>query len=73
MGATEIQAGALLVRVYRDIRFSHDKRPFKAHLGIRFHHSSGKDAHAPVFYLQRVNSQPKGIEVSADFRNDALG
>ena len=51
MGATEIQAGALLVRVYRDIRFSHDKRPFKAHLGIRFHHSSGKDAHAPVFYL----------------------
>ena len=62
-----------LFRIYRDIRFSHDKRPFKAHLGIRFHHSSGKDAHAPVFYLQRVNSQPKGIEVSADFRNDALG
>jgi uncharacterized protein (TIGR02453 family) len=40
-----------LFRIYRDIRFSDDKRPFKTHVGIRFSHSSGKDAHAPVFYL----------------------
>ena len=40
-----------LFRIYRDTRFSLDKRPFKTHVGIRFSHSSGKDAHAPVFYL----------------------
>jgi uncharacterized protein (TIGR02453 family) len=40
-----------LFRIYRDIRFSADKRPFKTHVGIRFSHESGKDAHAPVFYL----------------------
>ena len=40
-----------LFRIYRDTRFSPDKRPFKTHVGIRFFHESGKDAHAPVFYL----------------------
>jgi len=40
-----------LFRIYRDTRFSHDKRPYKTHVGIRFHHSAGKDVHAPVFYL----------------------
>ena len=40
-----------LFRIYRDTRFSHDKRPYKTHVGIHFHHSAGKDAHAPVFYL----------------------
>jgi hypothetical protein len=40
-----------LFRIYRDTRFSPDKRPFKTHVGMRFSHSSGKDAHAPVFYL----------------------
>ena len=40
-----------LFRIYRDTRFSNDKRPFKTHIGIHFSHSNGKDAHAPVFYL----------------------
>jgi uncharacterized protein (TIGR02453 family) len=40
-----------LFRIYRDTRFSPDKRPFKTHVGIHFSHSSGRDAHAPVFYL----------------------
>ncbi len=40
-----------LFRIYRDTRFSSDKRPYKTHIGIRFSHASGKDAHAPVFYL----------------------
>jgi uncharacterized protein (TIGR02453 family) len=40
-----------LFRIYRDTRFSPDKRPFKMHVGIHFSHASGKDAHAPVFYL----------------------
>jgi uncharacterized protein (TIGR02453 family) len=41
-----------LFRIYRDTRFAADKRPFKTHVGIHFSHSTGKDAHAPVFYLQ---------------------
>ena len=40
-----------LFRIYRDTRFSPDKRPYKTHIGIHFSHVSGKDAHAPVFYL----------------------
>jgi len=40
-----------LFRIYRDTRFSPDKRPYKTHIGVHFSHVSGKDAHAPVFYL----------------------
>jgi len=40
-----------LFRIYRDIRFSHDKSPFKTHIGMQFSHAAGKDAHAPCFYL----------------------
>jgi uncharacterized protein (TIGR02453 family) len=40
-----------LFRIYRDTRFSNDRRPFKTHVGIHFSHFSAKDAHAPVFYL----------------------
>jgi uncharacterized protein (TIGR02453 family) len=40
-----------LFRIYRDIRFSNDKKPFKTHVGVHFSHSKGKNAHAPVFYL----------------------
>ena len=40
-----------LFRIYRDTRFAADKRPYKTHIGIHFSHNSGKNAHAPVFYL----------------------
>lgn len=40
-----------LFRIYRDTRFSLDKRPFKTHVGIYFSHEKGKNAHAPGFYL----------------------
>lgn len=40
-----------LFRIHRDTRFSSDKRPYKTHVGIHFSHATGKDAHAPVFYL----------------------
>jgi len=40
-----------LFRIYRDTRFSPDKRPFKTHVGMHFSHSSGNDSQAPVFYL----------------------
>jgi uncharacterized protein (TIGR02453 family) len=47
-----------LFRIYRDTRFSNDKRPFKTHIGIHFLHESGKDAHAPVFYLHLQPDEP---------------
>ncbi len=43
--------GGSLFRIYRDIRFSKDKRPYKTHAGVHFRHESGKNAHAPGFYL----------------------
>lgn len=43
--------GGSLMRVYRDTRFSRDKRPYKTNIGIHFRHEVGKDVHAPGFYL----------------------
>jgi len=43
--------GGSLFRIYRDTRFSKDKRPYKTHTGIQFRHERGRDAHAPGFYL----------------------
>ena len=40
-----------LFRIYRDTRFSHDKRPYKTHAGVQFRHERAKDVHAPGFYL----------------------
>jgi uncharacterized protein (TIGR02453 family) len=39
-----------LFRIYRDTRFSPDKRPYKTHVAMRFSHP-GKDVHSPGFYL----------------------
>ena len=39
------------MRVYRDTRFGHDKRPYKTNIGIQFRHQMSKDVHAPGFYL----------------------
>ena len=43
--------GGALFRIYRDIRFSKDKRPYKDHAGLHFRHEAGKSAHTPGFYL----------------------
>jgi uncharacterized protein (TIGR02453 family) len=39
-----------LFRIYRDTRFSHDKRPYKWHAAMQFSHP-GKDVHSPGFYF----------------------
>jgi uncharacterized protein (TIGR02453 family) len=39
-----------LFRIYRDTRFSNDKRPYKTHLGMRFS-QTGRGVHSPGFYL----------------------
>jgi uncharacterized protein (TIGR02453 family) len=45
------KVGGSLMRIYRDIRFSKNKTPFKTNLGIHFRHRAGKDVHAPGFYF----------------------
>lgn len=43
-------AGSLM-RVYRDVRFSPDKRPFKENVGIIFPLAPGKKVEVPIFYF----------------------
>jgi len=43
--------GGSMFRIYRDVRFSRDKRPYKEHAACHFRHSLGKDVHAPGFYM----------------------
>ena len=43
--------GGSLFRIYRDVRFSKDKGPYKTNTGIQFRHNLGKDVHAPGYYL----------------------
>ena len=43
--------GGSMFRIYRDARFSRDKAPYKTHAACHFRHESGKDVHAPGFYV----------------------
>jgi len=54
--------GGSMFRIYRDVRFSKDKSPYKTHAAAQFRHSSGKDAHAPGFYL---HLEPGNVFVGA--------
>jgi uncharacterized protein (TIGR02453 family) len=45
-----VQGGSLF-RIYRDVRFSKDKTPYKTGAGLHFRHKRGKDVHAPGYYL----------------------
>ena len=45
------KTGGSMMRIYRDTRFSADKRPYKTNVGIQFRHEVGKDVHAPGFYV----------------------
>lgn len=52
--------GGSLFRIYRDVRFSKDKSPYKTHTGIHFKHAEAKDVHAPGFYL---HLEPRSVFV----------
>jgi uncharacterized protein (TIGR02453 family) len=43
--------GGSLFRIYRDVRFAKDKRPYKENAGCHFRHEKGRSAHAPGFYV----------------------
>jgi uncharacterized protein (TIGR02453 family) len=52
--------GGSMFRIYRDVRFSRDKRPYKEHGACQFRHRLGRDVHAPGFY---VHLAPKEVFV----------
>ncbi len=43
--------GGSMFRIYRDVRFSKDKSPYKLHAACQFRHELGKDAHTAGFYV----------------------
>lgn len=43
--------GGSMFRIYRDVRFSPDKRPYKTHASARFSHVLARDVHAPGYYV----------------------
>ncbi len=44
-------SGGSIFRIYRDVRFSKDKSPYKTNAGIHFRHEVGRKAHGPGLYL----------------------
>ena len=61
--------GGSLMRIHRDIRFGRDKQPYKTNIGIQFRHETGKDVHAPGYY---VHIEPGGCFVGVGlWRPDA--
>jgi len=54
--------GGSLFRVYRDVRFSEDKSPYKTHIGMNFWHASASETvHGPGLYL---HLEPAGCFVA---------
>ncbi len=51
------KVGGSLMRVYKDTRFSRDKTPYKTNIGIQFRHETGKDVHAPGYYVHIESSE----------------
>ncbi len=50
--------GKTIFRIYRDVRFSKDKRPYKEHAACHFRHSGEADVHGPGYYF---HLEPKEI------------
>ena len=48
---TQTNGSGSLMRIYRDIRFSPDKKPYKENLGIMFPLREGKKVEQPIFYF----------------------
>jgi uncharacterized protein (TIGR02453 family) len=44
-------SGGSMMRIYRDVRFSKDKSPYKTSVSAHFWHGHGKEGRTPAFYL----------------------
>jgi uncharacterized protein (TIGR02453 family) len=40
-----------IFRIYRDVRFSHNKEPYKTHFGVYFAKNGGKNSHLAGYYF----------------------
>ena len=49
--ADDRPVGGSLSRIYRDVRFTKDKSPYKTHVVISFPHRLGKDVQLPGYHL----------------------
>jgi len=56
--------GGSMFRIYRDVRFSRDKSPYKTHIGVHF--PLGKGTAAPGYYL---HLEPRECMVAAGMWN----
>ena len=54
--------GGSMFRIYRDVRFSKNKQPYKTAAAARFPHERGKDVHTPGWYL---HLGPDGVVLGA--------
>ncbi|HKE56458.1 MAG TPA: DUF2461 domain-containing protein [Pyrinomonadaceae bacterium] len=55
-------SGGSMMRIYRDIRFSKDKSPYKTFIAAHFRHKQGKEGATPGFYLRL---EPTGSFIGA--------
>lgn len=70
---TRTNGSGSIFRVYRDVRFSKDKRPYKTFLGIFFWEGENKKMNNPGFYF---HLEPKKLMLFAgmhEFSKDRLG
>ena len=51
MVADARRSGGSVFRIYRDVRFSKDKSPYKTNAGVHFRHEVGREVHGPGLYL----------------------
>ncbi len=49
--------GGSMFRIFRDVRFSKDKSPYKTAASAQFRHAQGRDVHCPGFYLHMEPDQ----------------
>lgn len=59
-----------MMRIYRDLRFSKDKSPYKTSVSAHFWHQKGKEGATPTYYL---HLEPRGSLIGAGiWRPEAL-
>jgi len=60
MVAAPKKSGGSLTRIYRDTRFSKDKKPYNTYMAMRFFHETGPKESAPRYYIH-VDGEQAGI------------
>ncbi len=59
---TRTNGSGSMMRIYRAVRFSKDKRPYKTYIGLVFWEGSGKKTECPAFYFG-LDADGAGVHV----------